>query len=207
MEDVLDVYQRPYDEKYPVVCVDEKSKQLIEEVQPPWPPRPAHVAKQDYEYQRQGTVNLFVAFEPLAHWRRIDVTDRRTKVDFAQFLKSLIDERYSQASKVLLVMDNLNTHKLASLYEAFPPEEARRIAAKIEIHHTPKHGSWLNMAEIELSVLSRDIAERIGEKKQLKKVIAASVKRRNTAAKGANWQFTSSQARVKLLRLYPSIEG
>lgn len=206
MEDVLDVYQRPYDEKYPVVCVDEKSKQLIEEVRPSLPPRPGQVAKQDYEYQRQGTVNLFVAFEPLAHWRRVDVTDRRTKVDFAQFLKSLIDDRYSQANKVLLVMDNLNTHKLASLYEAFSPQEARRIAAKIEIHHTPKHGSWLNMAEIELSVLSRDIAERIGEKKRLKKVIAASVKRRNTAGKGADWQFTSTQARVKLHRLYPSIE-
>lgn len=206
MEDVLDVYQCPYDEKYPVVCVDEKSKQLIEEVRPSLPPRPGQVAKQDYEYQRQGMVNLFVAFEPLAHWRRVDVTERRTKVDFAQFLKSLIDERYSQANKVVLVMDNLNTHKLASLYEAFSPEEARRIAARIEIHHTPKHGSWLNMAEIELSVLSRDIAERIGEKKRLKKVIAASVKRRNTASKGANWQFTSSQARVKLQRLYPSIE-
>ena len=164
------------------------------------------MAKQDHEYQRQGTVNLFVAFEPLANWRQIDVTARRTKVDFAQFLKSLIDERYSQANKVLVVMDNLNTHKLASLYEAFPPEEARRIAAKVEIHHTPKHGSWLNMAEIELSVLSRDIAERIGDKNRLEEVIAASVKRRNQAGKGANWQFTTSQARVKLKRLYPSIE-
>lgn len=206
MEDVLDVYHRPYDPKLPQVCLDEKSKQLIADAREPLGPTPGHAAKEDYEYVRNGTANLFVAFEPLANWRQVEVTDRRTKVDFARFVKSLVDGRYQDAQKVVLVMDNLNTHSKASLYEAFDPAEAKRIADKLEIHHTPKHGSWLNMAEIELSVLSRQIAARIGTKPNLQEVIARGVERRNAAGKGVDWRFATADARVKLKRLYPLIE-
>jgi len=206
MEDVLDVYHRPYDPRRPLVCVDEKSKQLIADAREPLPPAPGRAAREDYEYVRNGTVNLFVAFEPLANWREVEVTDRRTKVDFARFVRGLVDERYKDAEKIVLVMDNLNTHSKASLYEAFAPAEAKRIADKLEIHHTPKHGSWLNMAEIELSVLSRQIATRIGEKPRLKQIIAEGVERRNGAGKGVDWRFTTTDARVKLKRLYPLIE-
>jgi transposase len=206
MEDVLDVYHRPYDPKRPLVCVDEKSKQLIADARPPLPPRPGDVAKEDYEYVRHGTVNLFVAFEPLANWRRVDVTERRTKVDFARFIKSLVDGRYRDAEKIVLVMDNLNTHSAASLYEAFEPAEAKRLADKLEIHYTPKHGSWLNMAEIELSVLSREIAGRIGQRSTLEQVIGTGVARRNDAGKSVDWRFTTADARIKLKRLYPLIE-
>jgi transposase len=206
MEDVLDVYHRPYDPKRPQVCVDEKSKQLIADACESLPPVPGGVAKEDYEYVRNGTANLFVAFEPLANWRQVEVTDRRTKVDFARFVKSLVDGRYQDAERIVLVMDNLNTHSKASLYEAFEPAEAKRIADKLEIHHTPKHGSWLNMAEIELSVLSRQIAVRIGTKLKLEEVIIQGVERRNAAGKGVDWRFTTTDARVKLKRLYPLIE-
>jgi len=209
MEDVLDVYHRPYDPKRPQVCVDEKSKQLIADAREPLGPVPGaagHAAREDYEYVRNGTANLFVAFEPLANWRQVEVTDRRTKVDFARFVQGLVDGRYKDAQKIVLVMDNLNTHSKASLYEAFEPAEAKRIADKLEIHYTPKHGSWLNMAEIELSVLSRQIAARIGEKPRLKQIIAQGVERRNAAGKGVDWRFTTADARVKLKRLYPLIE-
>jgi hypothetical protein len=206
MEDVLDVYHRPYDPRRPQVCVDEKSKQLIAHAREPLPPAPGRAAREDYEYVRNGMVNLFVAFEPLANWRRVEVTDRRTKVDFARFVKGLVDGRYKDVEKIVLVMDNLNTHSTASLYEAFEPAEAKRIADKLEIHHTPKHGSWLNMAEIELSVLSRQIAARIGTKPKLKEIVAQGVERRNAAGRGVDWRFTTADARVKLKRLYPLIE-
>ena len=160
MEDVLDVYHRPYDEKRPLVCLDEASKQLIGEVIEPIPAEPGQPERFDYEYTRNGTANLFMISEPLLGWRAVQVTERRTAVDFAEVVRWLVEEVHEEAEKVVLVMDNLNTHKLASLYEAFPPEQARRIAERLEIHHTPKHGSWLNMAEIELSVLARQCLDR-----------------------------------------------
>ena len=160
MEDVLEVYHRPYDEKRPLVCLDEASKQLVGEVIEPIPAEPGQPERFDYEYIRNGTANLFMISEPLLGWRAVQVTERRTAVDFAEVVRWLVEEVHEEAEKVVLVMDNLNTHKLASLYEAFPPEQARRIAEKLEIHHTPKHGSWLNMAEIELSVLARQCLDR-----------------------------------------------
>jgi transposase len=218
MEDVLDVYQRPPDPKRPVVCVDEKSKQLVDDVREPLPPKPGTVdpegrldrpgkpARQDYEYKRHGTANLFVAFEPLSNWRRIDVTERRTKIDFAHFIKSLIDERYREAEKVLLVMDNLNTHSPASLYEAFVPEEAKRLADKLEIHYTPKHGSWLNMAEIELNAVSRRLEDRVESSDALRHATDTITVDRNARACTAHWQFKTADARIKLQQLYPKIE-
>jgi DDE superfamily endonuclease len=206
MEDVLEVYQRPYDPKRPVVCFDECSKQLIRETRTPLPARPGHPERVDYEYERNGTANLFMAFEPLAGRRQVKVTDRRTKVDFAQVIRELVD-RYPQAEKVVLVMDNLNTHKLGSLYEAFAATEARRLVERLEVHHTPKHGSWLNMAETELSVLSTQCLDRrIGEKAELRAEVAAWEQSRNTAKCRVDWQFTTADARVKLKRLYPSIQ-
>ena len=206
MEDVLDVYHRPYDPARPVVALDEKPVQLLGDTREPIPCKPGEPAKQDHEYKRNGTANIFCAFEPLGNWRRLKVTERRTKLDFAAFVKELMDERYKDAEKVVLVMDNLNTHTPASLYDAFTPQEAKRIADKLEIHHTPKHGSWLNVAEIELSVLGRRLKERVGNATELTRQIAAIEQDRNTAAKGADWQFTTDQARIKLKRLYPSIE-
>src|SRR5277367_3936617 len=167
MEDVLEVYQRPYDPKRPQVCVDELSKQLIGEVREPLPPECGQVQRQDCEYVRNGTANLFIAFQPLAGWRHVEVTDRRTRKDFAHLIKGLVDGRYKDAEKIVLVMDQLNTHSVGSLYEAFGPTEARRIADKLEIHHTPKHGSWLDMAEIELSVLARQCLDRRIESAEL----------------------------------------
>ena len=160
MEDVLDVYHRPYDEKRPLVCLDEASKQLIGEATHPLPAEPGQPERFDYEYVRNGTANLFMVSEPLLGWRAVRVTERRTAKDFAEVVRWLVEEVHPEAEKIVLVMDNLNIHKLASLYEAFPPEQARRIADRLEIHHTPKHGSWLNMAEIELSVLSRQCLDR-----------------------------------------------
>jgi DDE superfamily endonuclease len=207
MEDVIEVYQRPYDTKRPVVCLDEQSKQLIQETRTPIPAAPGQPERVDYEYERNGTANLFMMFEPLAGRRRVKVTDRRTKVDFAQVIRELVDEQYPRAERIVVVMDNLNTHKLSSLYEAFAPAEARRLIERLEVHHTPKHGSWLNMAETELSVLSTQCLDRrIGEKDELRVEVAAWEQRRNTAKCRVDWQFTTADARVKLKRLYPSIQ-
>lgn len=206
MEDVLEVYHRPYEARFPVVCMDETSKQLIEEVRVPVPAAPGRVARIDYEYKRNGVANIFLFTEPLAGWRRVDVTDQRTRVDWAHAVKDLVDNRYRLAEKVVLVMDNLNTHSVASLYETFPPAEARRLAERLEIHHTPKHGSWLNIAEIKLSVLaSQCLDRRVSTKAGLVKEAAAWERERNRAVKGVVWQFTTADARVKLHRLYPEI--
>jgi hypothetical protein len=208
MEDVLEVYQRPYDPRRPQVCVDELSKQLTGEVRPPLPPEPGRVERYDCEYVRNGTANLFMAFEPLAGWRHVAVTDTRTRKDFAWFVRDLVDGRYKEAEKVVLVMDQLNTHGIASLYEAFTPAEARRIADKLEVHHTPKHGSWLDMAEIELSVLARQCLDRrIEDKPTLAREVAAWESPRNASAVKADWQFTAADARIKLRKLYPTIDG
>lgn len=207
MEDVLDVYHRPYDPQRPVVCLDECSKQLIAEVREPLPPRPGHVAKYDSEYERRGTANVFMAVEPLAGKRTVRVTDRRTRVDWAQFVRLLLLTMYPDVAKVILVMDNLNTHSIASLYEAFDPETARSLAARLEIHYTPKHGSWLNMAETELSVLSRQCLDRRIESKELmEKEVSTWEENRNQACSCINWRFTTADARIKLKRLYPSFE-
>ncbi|HXG67131.1 MAG TPA: IS630 family transposase [Blastocatellia bacterium] len=206
MEDVLDLYKEPYDEKRPKVNFDETSKQLIEEVRLPLPPLPGRAERFDYEYKRNGTRNLFLFCEPQAGWRHIDVTARRTKRDFAHQMKWLVDERYPGAEVIRIVMDNLNTHKWASLYEAFEPAEARRILRKLEFHYTPRHASWLNMAEIELSVLMRQCLDRrIPDEETLKREVKAYEDRRNEARAGIDWQFTCKDARVKLHRLYPSI--
>ena len=207
MEDVLDVYHRPYDPQQPVVCLDEYSKQLIGEVREPLPPRPGQVAKYDSEYERRGTTNVFMAVEPLAGKRTVRVTDRRTRVDWAQFIRLLLLTTYPEAAQVILVMDNLNTHGIASLYEAFDPETARALAARLEIHYTPKHGSWLNMAETELSVLSRQCLDRrIESKDTMAAEIATWENARNDAGARIDWQFTTTEARIKLKRLYPSFE-
>ena len=207
MEDTLEVYHRPQDPKRPLVCFDEGSKQLTKETRLPLPPRPGAVAKYDYEYERNGTSNLFLFFAPLQGWRHVKVTARRTMVDFAYCMRDLVDIHFPQAETIVLVMDNLNTHKLASLYEAFPAAEARRIAAKLEIHYTPKHGSWLNMAEIELSVLHRQcLNARIPDQDSLMQQVTAWQNRRNTSASTVNWRFTTADARIKLERLYPAIE-
>ena len=207
MEDVLDVYHWPYDPQQPVVCLDEYSKQLIGEVREPLPPRPGQVAKYDSEYERRGTANVFMAVEPLAGKRTVRVTDRRTRVDWAQFIRLLLLTTYPEAAQVILVMDNLNTHGIASLYEAFDPETARALAARLEIHYTPKHGSWLNMAETELSVLSRQCLDRrIESKDTMAAEIATWENARNDAGARIDWQFTTTEARIKLKRLYPSFE-
>jgi hypothetical protein len=207
MEDVLEVYHRPYDADRPVVCMDEASKQLIAEVREPLPARPGSVAKQDSEYERRGTANLFMAVEPLAGKRTVQVTDRRTKVDWAQFVKFLLLTVYPEVAIVVLVMDNLNTHGIGSLYEAFDPETARTLAARLEIHYTPKHGSWLNMAETELSILSRQCLDRRIESKDiLTREVATWEHDRNARQRKIDWQFTTADARIKLKRLYPLIQ-
>jgi hypothetical protein len=210
MEDVLEVYHRPNDPKRPVVCLDETSKQLIGEIRTPLPPQPGPVgvpARYDSEYVRNGTANLFMAFEPLAGWRHVQVTDSRCRGDWAWFVKDLVDGRYKDAAKIVLVMDQLNTHSTASLYEAFEPQEARRIAEQLEIHYTPKHVSWLNMAEIELSVLSRQsLHERTEDKPTLQQQVSAWEGKRNQKHCRVDWQFTTADARVKLKRLYPSVQ-
>jgi len=207
MEDVIEVYHRPADSGHPVVCVDEGGKQLIGEVRPPLPVRPGRVAKEDCEYVRNGVANLFMAFEPLAGRRVVEVTARRTAVDFARFLKRLLDEVYPKVARVVLVTDNLNTHCVGSLYEAFDPAEARRLAARIEWHYTPRHGSWLNMAEIELSALARQCLDRrIPDAETLRREVTAWELRRNAAAVKADWQFTTADARVRLKKLYPTVQ-
>jgi len=207
MEDVLDTYATPHDPARPVVCVDEGGKQLVGDVREPLPVRPGSPAKEDSEYARHGTANLFMAFEPLAGRRHVEVTARRTSVDFAAFLRRLSDEHYPQAERVVLVLDNLNTHTPAALYEAFEPAEARRLAGRFEWHHTPKHGSWLNVAEMELSVLARQCLDRrIPDGETLRREVAAWEAERNAAVVGVEWQFTTADARVKLKKLYPTIE-
>jgi hypothetical protein len=207
MEDVLEVYTRPYDPRRPQVCLDEASKQLVAEIREPIPATPGQPERGDYEYERQGPANLFMGFEPLAGKRHVKVTERRTAVDFAQVIQELVDVQYPQAEKIVLVMDNLNTHKAASLYEAFPPTEARRLLERLEIHYTPKHGSWLNMAETELSVLATQcLNRRIPDPSTLTQEVGAWEHQRNTAQCRVDWQFTTHDARIKLKRLYPSVQ-
>ena len=207
MEDVLAIYLRPYNPKRPVVCLDESSKQQIQDLIDGLPPRPGQVAKFDSEYKRNGVSNLFMIFEPLAGWRHVKVTDSRKAVDFAYCVRDIVDIHYPEAEKVVLVMDNLNTHTEASLYKAFPPEEAFRIAQKLEIHFTPKHGSWLNMAEIEFSALSRQcLNRRIPDQECLKKEVKAWEDQRNNTKTKCRWQFTKEDARTKLYKLYPTLE-
>jgi transposase len=206
MEEVLSVYTRPYDERRPQVCLDETSKQLVSETRVPLPLQPGQPECCDYEYERQGTCNLFVACEPLAGKRYLQVTEQRTKVDFARFIRDLVDVYYPAAEKIVLVMDNLNTHTPAALYEVFAPAEARRLIEKLELHYTPKHGSWLNMAEIEFSVLTRQCLDpRIGSRTELEREVVAWQAKRNGQAVGINWRFTTTDARIKLKHLYPSI--
>jgi hypothetical protein len=206
MEDVLEVYHLPYDPDYPVVCMDESSKQLIGEVREPIPCEPGKPLRVDDEYVRNGVAEIFMEVEPLAGKRHVEITEHRTRKDWASQMKQMLDERYSDAIKVRLVMDNLNTHNIASLYETFEPEEARRLAERLEIHYTPKHGSWLNMAEIELSVLKGQCLDRrIAEMATMQTEVAAWENNRNNSAKKIDWQFTTSDARIKLKRLYPKL--
>jgi len=205
MEDVLEVYHRPSDPKRPVVCVDETFKQLVGETREPLPMRPGTMARYDYVYTRNGVASLFLACEPLAGWRHLAVTDHRRRTDWALFIRALLEERYPAAEKLVLVMDQLNTHSPASLYEAFPPEEAKRLADRLEIHHTPKHGSWLNQAEIELSALARQcLSRRIARADTLKRQIATWEEDRNASTTRVQWQFTIQDAHIKPRSLYPS---
>ena len=205
MEDVLDLYEEAYDPLYPQVCFDKRPYQLVSEVRQPIPAKAGQALRYDYEYRREGTCNLFTSFQPLAGWRHVKVTDRRTKVDFAYCMRDLVDIHFPDARRIRLVMDNLNTHRLDGLYEVFEPEEARRIARKLEIHYTPLHGSWLNMVEIEIAVLSSQCLDRrIPSRAILEQEILAWEQRRNAMGATVNWQFTSADARAKLERLYPS---
>ncbi len=207
MEDVLEVYARPYDAKRPVLCVDEGGKQLIGDVRTPLPVRPGKAARHDSEYVRGGVANLFMTFEPLAGQRHVKVTDRKTSIDFARLLREISDEHYPDAERVVLVCDNLSTHTPAALYEAFAPEEARRLARRFEWHYTPKHGSWLDVAEIELSVLARQCLDRrIPDVATLRHEIDNWERTRNAAVVRVHWQFTTVDARIKLHRLYPTIQ-
>lgn len=206
MEDVLELYKQSYDPMHPQVCMDETSKQLVSEVAQPIPVEPGHPERFDYEYERQGVANLFILFEPLRGWREVKVTERRTRRDWALLMKELVDVHYPLAETIRLVMDNLNTHIPGALYETFEPAEAKRILDKLDFHYTPKHGSWLNMAEIEFSVLSRQcLDQRIGDQEALTREIAAWQKDRNEKWVKMEWRFTTADARIKLKRLYPSI--
>jgi hypothetical protein len=206
MEDVLEVYHRPYDAKRPLVALDEASKQLVGEVVQPLPPEPGQPGRFDYEYVRNGTANLFMVSEPLSGWRAVRVTERRTAKDYAEVLRWLAEDVHPDAEVIVLVQDNLNTHALASLDEAFPPEQARRLAERFEVHYTPKHGSWLNVAEIELSVLARQCLDRrIASAGELRREVAAWEAERNGRAVQVRWRFTTAEARIKLHRLYPSL--
>jgi hypothetical protein len=206
MEDVLEVYHRPHDPDRPVVCLDETSKQLIAETRVPIPAKPGRPKRDDYEYERNGTANLFMMFAPLEGWRHVEVTDRHTAVDYAQILKDLSDKHFPNVSQIVLVQDNLNTHKPASLYEAFPAAEARRLVERFEWHYTPKHGSWLDMAESELGVVtSQCLDRRIPDKQTLIEEVAAWEDDRNKNHAKADWQFTTADARIKLKRLYPTL--
>jgi hypothetical protein len=205
MEDILEVYRRPHDPNRPLVCIDEASKQQVKETREPLSRTVGKPARYDYEYERNGGSNLFMIFAPLEGWRHVEVTERRTRVDFAHCLKEVVDVHFPEADQIVLVSDNLNTHKPAALYEVFAPEEARCIIEKLEWHYTPKHGSWLDMAEIELSVLQQQCLDRrIPDQETLKREVAAWERKRNQRAVKANWRFTTADARIKLKKLYPS---
>lgn len=207
MEDVLDLYHQPYDPDWPIVCFDETSKQLVAEKRMPRPAAPGKVARYDYEYERRGVRNLFLFLDPLAGWRHVKVTKRRTKVDWAHCMKELVDELYPNAKRIRVILDNLNTHKPAALYEVFEPQEAKRLLDQLEFHYTPKHGSWLNMAEIEFSVLFRQCLDRrIPDAEALQSEIAAWQDDRNTQESAVNWRFSTDNARIKLTNLYPSFD-
>jgi hypothetical protein len=206
MEDVLAVYTRPYDPKRPQICMDEVSKQLLRDVRAPLPLQPGKPLREDYEYERGGVVNCFLFCEPLTGWCWVDVTEHRTKVDWAHQIRALVDVYYPQADQIVLVLDNLNTHTPGALYEVFPPQEAKRLADKLEIHYTPKHGSWLNVAEIELSVLSRQCLDRrVPDFATLAAEVAAWQQRRHATRAPVDWRFTAADARIKLKHLYPSV--
>jgi DDE superfamily endonuclease len=206
MEAVLDVYTQPYDPRAPTICMDESSKQLVGETRQPLPAEPGQPTRYDYEYQRNGVCNLFLFCEPLVGWRHIEVTERRTQHDWAWAMKALVDDYYPAADRIRVVLDNLNTHVPASLYATFPPAEAHRLLRRLEFHYTPKHGSWLNMAELEFSVLSRQCLDRrIGTKATLIREVAAWEAARNADPTPVNWRFTTRDARIKLKRLYPEI--
>jgi len=207
MEDILDVYARPYDPKRPVVCMDETSKQMIQETRAPVPSAPGRPEREDHEYRRNGVANIFMLGEPLTGRCQTEVTARRTRADWARFIKQTVDVHYPEAEKIVLVMDNLNTHAKASLYETFEPAEAKRIADRLEIHHTPKHASWLNVAEIMLRLLAGQCLDRrIGDFATLSTETEAWTKRHNQASRPVDWQFSTAKARIKLKRLYPSIQ-
>jgi hypothetical protein len=206
MEDVLEVYARPYDSERPVVCMDESSIQLIGEVREPIPAAPGHCELVDDEYVRKGVASIFLAVEPLDGKREVRITEQRTRIEWASFIRKLLDERYPDAKKVVLVMDNLNTHDTASLYAAFPAEEARKLSQHLEIHHTPRHGSWLNISEIELSVLKRQcLSGRIGCIEKMRAQVSAWCDDRNNRQTQVDWRFTTKDARIKLKRLYPKV--
>ena len=208
MEDVLEVYKKPFDEMYPVICMDEKPYQLTDETRNPIPMKAFKPERRDSEYVRKGTCSIFVFTEPLAGWRHLSVKERRTKIDWANQVRELLDIYYPDVSKVILVMDNLNTHNLSALYEAFDPETALRLAKRLEIHYTPKHGSWLNIAEIELSVMTRQcLGRRIPGIEALGKELTEWASTRNTMQKGVDWQFSTDDARIKLKRLYPQFKS
>jgi hypothetical protein len=205
MEDVLDLYTQPYDSKHPVVCFDEQPRQLIAETRTPLPVAPGRAERIDYEYRRAGTANLFLVFEPLAGWRHVEVTERRTGEDFARQMKALVDTHFPNTERIAVVLDNLSTHSPAALYQTFPPAEAFRLLKRLEFHYTPKHGSWLNMAELEFSVLDRQCLDRrLPDLDSLRREIAAWEATRNTARVTAEWRFTVAKARTKLRRLYPA---
>jgi len=206
MEDVLELYYAAYDPLRPLVCMDESSKQLVGEVHPPIPLAAGRARIEDHEYVRHGVAEIFIEVEPMGGRRHVEITERRTRVDWASFIKGMLDDRYPEAAKVILVMDNLNTHSVASLYEAFPPEEARRLAERLEIHYTPKHGSWLKVAEIELSVLQTQcLNRRIPDIDTLRRETKAWEAARNIRGSKTQWRFTTEQARIKLKRLYPKL--
>jgi len=208
MEDVLSVYERPPDPRRPVVCLDETSRQLLGELHPPLPPTPGRPARHDPEYIRGGVANLFLVSEPLRGWRHVRVSSRRTRIDFAHCIKELVDVHYPDAERIVLVLDQLNTHSPASLYAAFPAAEAKRLADRLEVHYTPKHGSWLNMAELELAVLQRQcLAQRLPDGPTMQRAVSAWAARRNTADSTITWQFTTADARTKLHRLYPAFDA
>lgn len=207
MEDVLEVYHEPYDANCPVICMDEKPFQLLDEVRQPIPMKPAKPQREDSEYERNGTCSIFIFTEPLAGWRHVDVQGRRTRIEWAEQVKTLLDVYYPNVPKIKLVMDNLNTHSTASLYQAFDPQTALRLAKRLEIHYTPKHGSWLNIAEIELSVMTRQcLGRRIPSMTALSNELKAWEQSRNQSQKGVDWQFTTDDARIKLKRLYPQFK-
>ena len=207
MEDVLELYKRPYNPAIPVICMDEQPTQLIKETRMKIPVEPGKPERVDYEYERNGTAVNFMFTEPLADWRKVNVRERKTSIDWAYEIKELLDEDYPEVEKVILVCDNLNTHTTASLYEACEPKEARRLAERLEIHYTPKHGSWLNVAEIELSVFTKQCLDRrIPDMATLQQEAKAWYRKRNANQKGVDWQFTTEDARVKLKRLYPQIQ-